>query len=245
MDSRIESYFGNTLSGDDRREFEKEIRANPDLADQVAFFLSVRNAQLAARRSRLEERHAEWTQLPKQTSVNWGRWIAVAAVVVLICLGVFRTMNRTEPSYRQLAQTYISEDLMRFRSNQMTGAGDSLQQAIRFYNSGDLKRAGALAERLLEADGSHAETQELAGLVSLRLKDYDKAVTYFKALGDQVGLFANPGRFLEAVALFERNGPGDQEKAENLLNEVVEKNLQGKKVVEKWRKLYGISSASR
>lgn len=235
MDNRIEAYFGKTLTGGERAQFEKEMAENMELADEVAFYLATRKAQAdGVRQETLQARHAEWQRLledeaPKPRRLLW----AAAAALVVLAAGLTWYLNSSAASYGRLAHDYVATELGTV-DIRMDGTGDSLQLAARLFNDGSLEEAGRIADALLAKDPDHAETKKLAGLVSLRLKDYDKAIEYFRQLGQREDLFSNPGKFYEALALLERNKPGDKEKAEGLLKEVVEKGLEGKTVAEKW-----------
>ena len=77
------------------------------------------------------------------------------------------------------------------------------------------------------------EAKKYAGIVSLRLKDYDKAINYFSLLENYTNLYANPGKFFHAIALLKRNKPGDKEQAKALMEQVVQNNLDGKEDAQK------------
>lgn len=241
MDNRIEAYFGKMLTAGERAQFEREMRENAELAGEVAFYLAARKAQAdGARQEMLEARHAEWQRLPENGEGAEGKgsrplksWWAAAAAVAALAIALAWYLNVSGPSYERLAHEYVSKELQTVNT-QMDGTADSLQLAARLFNDGSLEGARRVTDGLLAKEPDHAETKKLAGIVSLRMKDYDKAIEHFQQLGAREDLFSNPGKFYEALARLERNGPGDKEKAEGLLKEVVEKGLEGKEVVEEW-----------
>jgi tetratricopeptide (TPR) repeat protein len=240
MEQRIEDYFNKQLSASEKEEFENELKTNPDLAESVAFYLLVKQtAKEDTREKLLAERHAEWQALPKNMpskTVSRPLITYAAAAVILIALGLgwyFLTSGIKEKE--QLADAYVQENFATL-SIQMDGHADSLQQAIGAYNKGDFKETVAIAEAILKRDPQNAEVQKIAGIASLKLKDYDKAITYFHQLGEQKDLYSNPGRFYEAIAHLQRGLPLDKKAADDLLKEVVDSNLEGKEEVEKWVK---------
>ncbi len=87
---------------------------------------------------------------------------------------------------------------------------------------------------MLKEKQDDAETVKLAGIVSLRMENYDQALGYFEWLAEQKGYYDNPGEFYQALTLMKRNLPGDEQKAKILLQDVVEKNLSGKEEAQKW-----------
>ena len=58
-------------------------------------------------------------------------------------------------------------------------------------------------------------------------KDYNKAIQYFKVLASQKDLFANSGKFYQAITLLQQSSVNRKE-AEVLLQEVIDNNLEGK-----------------
>ena len=76
---------------------------------------------------------------------------------------------------------------------------------------------------------------KLAGIVCLRLKQYDKALEYFRRL-ETIPLEVNPGKFYHALALVERGTPEDLRNAKIILKQVIEKDLDGKETAAEWLK---------
>ena len=68
------------------------------------------------------------------------------------------------------------------------------------------------------------------------LEQYDKAINYFSQLGNYTYFMQTPGKFYHALTLMKRNQPGDNETAKQLLQQVVENDLEGKKDAEEWLK---------
>ena len=167
---------------------------------------------------------------PKTFSI----WYAVAAAAVLLASGlIWYQLRSTEPGLRQHAMNYAMDHFTTLGPDIDDGS-DSIQLAITKYHYGQYATATKICKSILEREPNHAEAKQIAGIVSLKLLDYDQAIDYFQKLGSQKGLYANPGKFYEAVALLQRNGPGDIEHAEKLLKEVVDKDLVGKKDAEVW-----------
>lgn len=234
---RIENYFNHTLSEAERAEFETELKANPALAQEVAFWLQARAAAQAEARARRKE---ELTQLGQQLQQKGRRslfYALSAAASVVLCLGigwyVWLRKSVVESDYNQAwASTYIEKNLSTLDGLKLGNAEtDSLQWGIRSYNEGDLQKAKAIFEALLQRDSTNAEAEKNAGLVSLRLKEYDKAIEHFHRLGTRTDLVSNPGKFYEAIALLMKNEPLTQKSAQNLLKEVKRDKLEGWKEV--------------
>ncbi|NIJ53781.1 tetratricopeptide repeat protein [Dyadobacter arcticus] len=239
MDERIDDYFGQRLTGAEKAQFEADLKSDPQLADAVAFYLASREASMQyAREKKLLERHAEWQALPKKaTNMAWlNAWYAVAAAVALVAFGIgWYFLNTPPKDMQQLAAGYVMENFTRLRQ-ELGDSGDTLQRAKDSYNNGQYATALKRCESVLSSDPQNAEAKRIAGIVSLHLLDYDKAIDYFHRLGAQKELYANPGKFYEAIALIQRNQPGDKKKAESLLQEVIDQDLEGKNEAVKWMK---------
>ena len=235
---QIEAYFNHTLSEAERIQFEQELKSNPALAEEVAFWLQARAAAQAEARARRKE---ELTQLGQQLQQKGRRslyYALSAAASVVLCLGigwyVWLRKSVVESDYNQAwANTYIEKNLSTLDGLKLGNAEtDSLQWGIQSYNEGDLQKAKAIFEALLQRDSTNAEAEKNAGLVSLRLKEYDQAIEHFHRLGTRTDLVSNPGKFYEAIALLMKNEPLTQKSAQNLLKEVKRDKLEGWKDVE-------------
>ena len=160
--------------------------------------------------------------------------MAAAAIIAGIIFSLF--IFTTPGSPRQLADQYIKEKFQRLGVN-MGGKEDNKQAGLRLYNEGNLVEALQQFEKLIQSDTSDFTAKKYAGIVFLRLKEYDKALMYFKQL-ETYTLQSNPGLFYQALTLMERNQPGDAGHAKQLLQQVVQNDLEEKKAAQEWlRKL--------
>ena len=237
MNELIENYFSKKLSPDEKAKFEADLKSNPDLADEVAFYLAVKKAAVEkAKENKLAERHAEWQTVKQRNAkfVTLRTWYAAAAALALVAFGlvwyVFVSQNQ---DLQQMANGYALENFTTL-SVQMGNTGDSLQLAINSYNQGQYATATKMCEQILARDPKNPSALKVAGIVSLKLLNYDKAISYFHQLGEQQNLYANPGKFYEAIALLESGLPLNKKRAEQLLNEVISGNLEGKEEAQMW-----------
>ena len=236
---RIDNYCNNALSASERVDFENDLKNDPALAAEVAFYVQAKQVAQAEAHAR---RKAEWATLDKSlqktTQRNiFYRYAAAASVVLLIGVGwlLFQSADQDNlPGQgnfdKNWAAAYVSKNFTTLNV-QMSGSTDSLQMGISNYNSGDLEKAQTVFTQLLTRDSLNAEAQKYAGIVSLRQGHYDQAIRHFHRLGLRTDLAANPGKFYEALALLQRNLPLDKNTAENLLKEVKAAKLEGWKEV--------------
>jgi tetratricopeptide (TPR) repeat protein len=240
MDKRIEAFINNELSDEEVKQLEEQLRADKQLAEELAFYLSVKKlAAQSPHRTRLEKRHDEWRRLKKESNTKqvweW-RWAAAAVIAIGIGLAWLLKTSSSSDLYA-LSGKYISANFETL-SVRMSGPdrSDSLQNAINAFNGGDARLALAVCEEILRRDPGNTEALKTAGIAALRSEDYDKAIQYFHVLGDDASLYGNPGRFYEALARLQKGGEENIKQAEELLDEVIAKDLEGKKEAEKWRK---------
>lgn len=232
---RIENYCAHTLSEAERAAFEAELKSNPALVEEVAFWVQ---ARAAAQQEAKLRRKEEFAQLGKQMTKRNRRAvtyaISAAASVLLFCGLTWYVWKREAPADTLLTQEWATHYLEENFSNlnmKLSGSSDSLQLGIRLHNSGDLGQAQVIFDQLLQRDSLNAEAEKMAGIVSLRRGNYDQAINRFHHLGTRTDLVSNPGKFYEALTLLKRNLPLDNKKAEKLLNEVRAGKLEGWKEV--------------
>lgn len=234
---RIENYYDHTLSEAEREAFEAELKSNPALAEEVAFWVQARAVAQKEARAR---RKSEFEQLGKKVIQRNQRAVtyalsAAASVLLAIGLFVWYTFWKELPSGNAVSQAwatnYIEKNFSQLNT-QLSGSSDSLQLGIRLNNSGELLQAQAIFDQLLQRDSLNAEAEKYAGIVSLRRGNYDQAIKHFHHLSTRTDLVSNPGKFYEALALLQRNEPLDKKRAENLFKEVRAGKLEGWKEVE-------------
>ncbi len=229
MNDRIEDYFNQNLPPPERAQFEEDLRQNPQLQEEVAFFLKTKQV---LRNQTLAERHAEWQQSAAPAQVPVRRisiWQYAAAAIVILAMGwAWLWLSGTkELAGPQLAQAYMEQELDSL-SVQMSGAADSLELAKDQYNQANYNTALAIGEDLLQRNPNNGEALKVAGLAALRQQNFDRAIEYFHRLAGQPDLFYNPGKFYEAIAYLYRNRPLDKKAAKELLKSVASSNQVGK-----------------
>lgn len=223
----IDSYIKGEFSAEEQKVFEERIVSDPRFAEEVAFYVS---SIALLKKNIAEEKKISFREIynagkQKQSPVrNMRPWYwAAAAVIAGLAIGIFFFNNSRPPN--EIADKYIKGHLMTL--GVMMGAGDdSLQQAVNLYNSGNIEVALQHFEAILQSRPSEYKAREYAGIVSLRLNRYDKALEYFEALANDKRLYANPGKFYQALTLLKRNMPGDKARAQSLLRQVVDEGLQ-------------------
>lgn len=232
----IDNYFRGALSAEEAGQFEQKILTDPDFADEAAFYC---NALQAARDAAILEKKARFREIYASTSSNarpgivrkMRQWTAAAAILLVMLAGwyIFRPQS-SSPS--QLAKSYIEQNLKTVEIS-MAAETDGIQTGKRLYNEGDLTGALQYFEAATRTDPSSAEAKKLSGIVSLRTEQYDKALQYFKQLGN-ITQYANPAKFYQALTLMKRSRPGDKLEAKRLLQEVVDQKLEGHQTAREW-----------
>jgi len=251
----IENYLTGQLTASERVRFETALRTDPALAESMAFYLS---AQDAAHNRARQQRKAELDALRQpaiKPAVVWTapmRWAAAACMALALGLGWYfgqNASNRTDAA--QLANAYIQDSYSQLGTT-MGGGASQLDRGIDLYNHQQFAEAEAIFTAELAAQSHTAipggltkgdlkrqpvsdRALKFAGLAALRQRKYDTAIERFHELGQRTDLFSNPGLFLEALARLKRNEPMDKEQAKKLLDDVIDRNLEGRKAAEQLR----------
>jgi len=234
MLEQIEKYFNNELSLSERQDFENQLATDSELADNAAFYL---NANMAAKTLANEKRKAEFEILKHEISNRPLRkikplvWAVGIAASILLVVGFWWINKASETNTDEFANTYIQEHFENLPVK-MDANADSLQMGLRFFNEQKLKEAQIVFENILHRKKNDSEAVKYAGITALRLAEYDKALEYFRSLSKQTNLFSNPGKFYEAITLMKRQ-PVNRKEVEDLLQEVIDNNLEGKYEAEK------------
>ena len=237
----IDDYFKGLLTDEQKRQFEQRVLSDPAFAEELSFYVNAGNALkeqlIADKKERFRALYEQKKTLdPRQSPVRRMTAFAVAAAVLLIVSGLWLLFLRN-PGPERLADNYIRLQLNTLPVK-MSSVQDSLQLAIGAYNDNDLTGALQQFEAILRLHHSNERATQYAGIVCLRLKEYDKALQYFQTLAADTALYSNPALFYESLTLMKRNIPGDHENARRLLQQVVDSNLARKedaqRFLDKW-----------
>lgn len=237
----IDNYFKGVLSPEERIDFERKLNQDPVLAEDMAFYLSaidagnelLKNEKISKFRTYyseyLESNKNQKDQRAKVVSL-WPRIAAVAAVFAAVLLAWFIWIKPDPP--KLMADKYMLDNFQTL-SVSMGTTEDTIQKGLRLYNEGKQEEALQIFEELAKTDTASSDAKKFAGIVSLRLGQYDKAISYFTALARN-SLYGNPGKFYHAITLMKRNQPGDKQQAKALLQQVVDEDLDEKEVAREW-----------
>jgi tetratricopeptide (TPR) repeat protein len=238
----IDNYFTGTMTPEEKIEFEARMIEDKDLAEDVALYLS---ALQAAKEESIEEKKNRFRDEYRQNSYRVARpvpkirrlwtYISVAATVLIILLGW--TFFLRSPSPQQLANNYIKKEKTLLSVN-MSTVEDSFARGKDLYNAGRLSEALQIFENLTLTRPLSTDAKEFTGIIYLRLEQYDKALHYFKLLESEKGLQTNYGTFYHALTLMKRNLAGDEAEARKLLQQVVDQDLAGREIADRWLKKF-------
>jgi len=250
----IESYFSHEPDADRTREFDKKIESDPVFAEEVAFYLSVLNVSREEFQSKKRNQFREIYQKnqavnPPPVQESSGShlkrtsrttpvrklvyYIAAAAAVSGIIFGTYTFSNSASP--QQMGSQFAKEHLQNLGVT-MSAHSNSQQTGLTMYNDGKYAEALIQFEKIIQSDTSDFTAKEYAGLSAFQLKDYSKALAWFKELETYTDNYANPAHLYQALTLMERNQPGDNEKAKQLLQQIVEHDQEGKETAQEWLK---------
>ncbi len=239
----IEAYFTQTLGEEERKNFEKRCVNDKDFANEVAFYITSRQA---IRQELLEQKQREWKALDAineerhtikpRSKIFIQRWYSsAAAACVILVTGLYFLLQSA--STQQLAGDYINKNYLQL-GVKMNPRPDSSQTAIEAYNNKEYNTALSLFEALEKSHPENSEEKKYAGLVYLVTKNYDKALQQFNELANMKGMFSNAGNFLKAITLMQRNAPGDKDRAKQLLQQIVKENTEGSGQAKEWLKKF-------
>lgn len=156
-----------------------------------------------------------------------------AAACLLFAVAIYFFYRPETP--HQLANKYIMEHIIQL-SQTMNASKDSLQQGIAAYNNKDYKTALQIFGEIYRSNPQNFLAKKYIGFVYLAAENYDKALQQFNELANTAGVYKNPGLFLEALTLLQRNEQGDEEQAKQLLEKVVKEKTEGSREAEIWLK---------
>lgn len=230
----IESYFQQTLSSEERAVFETRCETDENFAKEVAFYIATRQA---LREVLLEQKAQAWKEevaeeepapvISMNKKRSFGKWIMYAAAAcVLLVVSMF--LFETQSSPQRLASGYIKKNYSNL-SQEMSADTSNITKGMEAYNNGDYNKALTYFIVAKQKDTANSYLKKYTGLSYFQKKNYDQALKEFDTLANMQGLQSNPGDFLKAITLLERNDQGDKEQAKKLLQKVQNEDEDGSK----------------
>jgi tetratricopeptide (TPR) repeat protein len=237
----IDDYFNGSPDDLQKQRFEELINNDVVFAEEVAFYVAAKATLQQHARQEKKERFSNLYRQQQAVPVVqlkpakrvWKYLAAASVLLFALLLTWFVNNQKTSPD--QLADTYIQQHLLTLPVTMGTQQ-DSLQTGLNLYKADKLPEALQYFEALLKNNPDNEAAKKYAGIVSLRLNDYDKALSYFKSLELNTASFSNPAKFYHALTLLKRNNTGDKGAAVLILQDVVSKDLEGKETAVGWLK---------
>jgi tetratricopeptide (TPR) repeat protein len=237
----IDSYFKGEFTREQNGEFEQKIKDDPGFAEEVAFYCSsmqvLKNQAAEEKKIRFRKLYEETKQEHRVKPLGIRKiwpYVAAAAVITGVIFGLYLYFQPA--SLQQVTDQFMKKEFETEMGVKMAGSTDSLDAAAHLYNENKLTEALAQYEKIIQSGNNTELPKRMAGIVSLRLGDYDKAIEYFTQV-ENLDSYSNRGKLYHALALIKRNRTGDKELAKQILEQVIEKNLEGKKDALKWKEL--------
>ncbi len=248
---KMDQYLKGAMSREERLQFESELAINRELSAEFNIFKTVEEEM------RNEVKNSEVSQSIKRSVADMFeaflpgevknireikrpsykvRYSSIASIAasVIIFLVTYLFFFRPASDVRQLAATYINENLVELPFS-MGSSNDIVEQGKLAFNKKDYAGALRLFINAYKTDSANMDAKKYTGVVYLITKDYDKAIKEFGELAEVKGLKYNWGHFYKAVALLNRNEAGDKEVAKQELNKVIkEDHTQGEEEARKW-----------
>ena len=221
----IDDYFERKPSPEEARQFEKRVQEDPVFADNVAYYLSTR---IALKEMQAGEKEREFREIYNQMAAPakirpiepriWLSALAAASLIAVIvfCWSLFGKTGRGP----KLADQYIAQNLAQLSVKM--GEADSVQTGLVFYNDRKYPEARQRFETIFRSDSTNMVALLNAGIVTLRMGDYDKALYFFKMLADRTDPRLSPALFYQALTLMKRNHAGDTALAKKILRQIVQ-----------------------
>jgi tetratricopeptide (TPR) repeat protein len=229
---QIDAFFSGEPTPEEASQFEKKVLEDPEFANEVAMYLAT---FAASKEANTQEQKKRFRDLYRQQAParilqiappnrKWLPLAAAAALLIMVAFAWLLSQRHADPT--KLAGQYIQQNLSVLPLKM--GPTDPVQTGINLYNSGKFTEAARQFQELLQADSLNPTALLNAGIVSLRVGNYDQALDLFTRLEKHTDPHVNPALFYQALTLMRRNTTGDSDHAKLLLNWIVREELNRK-----------------
>lgn len=186
----IEQYLANEMAPTEKAAFEKELRSNPELAEELKLSQNIDSAimrdDIIDLRQKLvaaiDGSHSGKTEVKVVKMYNRKWWYAAASFLVLFSLAttLFLQTHRSISNDALFSQYYSSENII----DQTRGDQNILEAVIKFQEK-DFASASALFKNILDKDDSNIAVWFYYGISNIETKNYDNSIKAFTTIINQ------------------------------------------------------------
>ena len=248
---KFEDYLTGKMSSEEQSRFEAALASDEELSTAFNLYSEIEremriDAQYSMNEIGLKESlqalstHYFIAELGQTTktirlfSNKLFRTITAIAASLLILVVAYLLFFGTDQSSQRLASNYYNTHLQELDQTMDDHSADSLQLGIAAYNNKEYSKALLYFQGFYNNHPNNSQAKKNIGLVYLSTKEFDKAVQEFDELSKMKNLYSNPGKFLKAITLMQRNLKGDGQEAKKLLQQVVNEKAEGSQQAEEW-----------
>jgi hypothetical protein len=186
----VEQYIANEMAPSERVAFEKEVRSNPDLDQELKLSQSIDSAIIrediidlrakliaAINASRISKSEVPVVHMHAR---KW--WYAAASLVALFAVAatLFLQTNRNLSADSLFAQYYNAENIV----DQTRGDQNIVEAVIKFQQK-DFAAASHLFKSILDKDNSNIAVWFYYGISNIETKNYDNSIKAFTTIINQ------------------------------------------------------------
>ena len=183
----IEQYLANEMAPSERAAFRKELRSNPDLANELKLSQSIDAAigrdDIIDLRQKLvtaiNANHIVKAEVPVIRMNARKIWYAAASLLVLCAVAatMFLQTNRNISNDALFSQYYTSENIV----DQTRGDQNILEAVIKFQQK-DFASASVLFKNILDKDNSNIAVWFYYGIANIETQNYDNSIKAFNTI---------------------------------------------------------------
>jgi tetratricopeptide (TPR) repeat protein len=190
-DAYVERYVHGLMSEDERIWFEKELKDNPELNTQLAFFQNLEAAMnekdVFDFREEVSQAHDTYVNSRKRRKLLI-RTASIAAVLtgaVILVLALTQLNEKPYTNQEVYAMYYQPyQSTMTVRSGNGEGS-NMFNQAINHYKIGEYSQAIQIFDRIIAEQKDNHAAQLYQGISNMEIKQFPAAERSFQSILDQ------------------------------------------------------------
>ncbi|MFZ4547118.1 MAG: tetratricopeptide repeat protein [Bacteroidales bacterium] len=183
----IEQFLADEMAPTERAAFIKELKMNPDLAEELKLSQSIdaaltRDDILGLRKQLIDASNAINNETPVKRLKTTKWYYAAASVVVVFALSTtLYFQNKHNVSNDSLfSQYYSSENII-----DQTRGDENIVEAVIKFQQKDFVAASDLFKKILEKDNSNIAVWFYYGIANIETKSYNNSIEAFNTIISQ------------------------------------------------------------
>jgi tetratricopeptide (TPR) repeat protein len=213
----IDLYLSGKVDDEAKKQFEKELEENEELANEVKLYKNIDNEmsnyfqnsddENLLRKNLTDLNNTHFFELKKSKIIKFNKWwLAAAAAAILILVLILNPFSNSNKINNKTIYAQFTSKVDALPSADRGSNLDSLiYDATAFYNQKKYSEALPLLIKAIDYKKNDTELQLATGICFLKTEKFEQAINIFNKIANSESVFKDKANFYKALIYLNQN----------------------------------------